>query len=364
MILFEILDRRFFTRYDHFAMEQHPIPQNITSFQFKLVGDMTLKQFLYLASGLTIAYIFFVFITPSSPILAWPVIIISSIVGTAFAFLPIADRPLDHWLIAFLKAVYSPTKRAWYKNNLPLSSYPQFINRFSIFKYQTYQQKITPTAAPQFFPPQPVPKPPPAYSIPIPEQPKPLPSQQELSKTVELAKQAQTLQVQIIETEKRLRQIKEDPDIASQASTENINQILGNLQKLMNDAGGIKRQLARITHQEESPKQTIQISIVPAQAQKQTQIILTTQPNVINGIIADQNKNYLDGVVVVIYDKGGLPVRALKTNKLGQFSGSTPLPSGTYTIQLEKDNFSFDVLQIELKGEILPPLGIIAKSHD
>ena len=65
--------------------------------------------------------------------------------------------------------------------------------------------------------------------------------------------------------------------------------------------------------------------------------------------------------MAVIYDKEGLPVRALKTNKLGQFTGSTPLPNGVYTLELEKDNFTFDVLQIELTGQVLPPLLITAK---
>ena len=65
--------------------------------------------------------------------------------------------------------------------------------------------------------------------------------------------------------------------------------------------------------------------------------------------------------MAVIYDKEGLPVRALKTNKLGQFSGSTPLPNGTYTLELEKDGFTFDVLQIELGGEVVPPLPIMSK---
>ena len=64
---------------------------------------------------------------------------------------------------------------------------------------------------------------------------------------------------------------------------------------------------------------------------------------------------------MVIYDKAGLPVRALKTNKLGQFSGSTPLPNGSYTIELEKDNLLFDVLQIDLEGKVLPAVAISAK---
>ena len=31
--------------------ESHPIPQQISSYQFRLVGDMTLKQFFQLARG-------------------------------------------------------------------------------------------------------------------------------------------------------------------------------------------------------------------------------------------------------------------------------------------------------------------------
>ncbi|MBU1032130.1 PrgI family protein, partial [Patescibacteria group bacterium] len=93
-------------------MEPHPIPQNVTYFQFKLIGDMTLKQFLYLATGCGIAYVLLVFFVSDFPVIAWPLIIISAGLGASFAFLPIASRPLDYWLAAFLKAIYSPTKRA------------------------------------------------------------------------------------------------------------------------------------------------------------------------------------------------------------------------------------------------------------
>ena len=40
-------------------MQQHPVPRNVTGFQFKLVGDMTLKQFGYLAGGVVMGYIAF-----------------------------------------------------------------------------------------------------------------------------------------------------------------------------------------------------------------------------------------------------------------------------------------------------------------
>src|SRR5438477_142716 len=91
------------------GMEAHPVPQNITSFEFHLIGDMTLKQFIYLAVGVSIAYLTFIFFYDASPIAATAIIVISATSGAALAFLPIQDRPLDHWVKAFLKAIYSPT---------------------------------------------------------------------------------------------------------------------------------------------------------------------------------------------------------------------------------------------------------------
>jgi len=38
-------------------MENHPLPQDITGFQFKLIGNMTVKQFSYLAVGVILAWI-------------------------------------------------------------------------------------------------------------------------------------------------------------------------------------------------------------------------------------------------------------------------------------------------------------------
>ncbi len=150
--------------------------------------------------------------------------------------------------------------------------------------------------------------------------------------------------------------------------SQQVNKTMANLQNLITQASIVKQQIQTV--QEGSPPKPSAITeaflrekikvVVPAKL-KQVQVALTTFPNVINGIVKDIGDNYIEGVVAVIYDKEGLPVRALKTNKLGQFTGSTPLPNGTYTFEVEKDNFRFDVLQIELTGDILPPLQITAK---
>ncbi len=326
-------------------MQPHPIPQNVTSFQFHLIGDMTLKQFVYLAIGSAIAYLLFVFLSPIYPVIAWPLVIISALSGFALAFLPINSRPLDSWIGAFFKAIYSPTKRVWQKNNKTFKEEPLFNSRFITF---ISTPQITVQPAPQLVTQVP--------AAPI-----------DLAKTVDLAKEAQNLQMKIIQTERTLSQIKQASQTQTQVPVDysaQVNKILSDLQTLVSQASEIKGKLETVTQVEAvSPsaiKEKIKV-VIPAKS-RQNQLALTTFPNVLSGIVKDNAGNYLEGAVAVIYDKEGLPVRALKTNKLGQFSGSTPLPNGVYTLELEKDNFTFDVLQIELTGEILPPLMIMSKA--
>lgn len=340
-------------------MEAHPIPQNITSFQFKLVGDMTLKQFMYLAAGLGTAYLIFILAAANAPILAWPLIVIFSLLGAAFAFLPLQDRPLDHWLKAFLKSVYTPTKRVWEKNGHIFSEEPFFNSRLNTFLSSQGQVSIPHISLPtnpipiQTSPPQ-VTKPAAPASLPTPEQ---------LSETVKLAREAQNLQQQIIQTEHDLAQIKVDsavPGANTAAYTEHLNALLGNLQRLVRETTDVRSQLTKDQPKTEAAR-TIKVSIINPAPRAKVQLVLTSLPNVINGIVVDSTGNYLTDVVVVVRDKDGLPVRALKTNKLGQFTGATPLPNGTYTVEMEKDSFVFDILKIELDGKLLPAISIAAK---
>lgn len=342
----------------------HPIPQNVTSFQFKLIGDMTLKQFAYLAAGSASAYITFVFFAHDFPLVAWPLTIIFALLGAAFAFLPIESRPLDHWLRAFLKAIYSPTKRAWGKNGKSFKEDPLFGSRLVMYlagaQPSSVNQYISTSVGQKIS----------GSETPTPRLAEPLPTPEQLGKTVDLAREAQQLQMKIIQTERTLSQMKDQaqkPTPIPIDYSQQVNRTLTQLQNLVTQASQVKQQIQTIQEPESqiptapplSPRTKVKVVIPPKP--ERTQVALTTFPNVINGIVKDTQENFLEGVVVVIYDKDGLPVRALKTNKLGQFTGSTPLANGAYTLEIEKDNFSFDVLQIELTGEVLPPLQITSK---
>ncbi len=360
-------------------MDAHPIPQDVTNFQFRLVGDMTLKQFSYLGTGLGLAYILFVFFSNKFPLITWPLIILSAGLGAAFAFLPIAERPLDHWLGAFIKAVSNPTKREWKAKSISTKD-PEFANRLDLY-LQTISQ--VPSSAPlpklpinaQVAPksqPLVTPTPTPAPQV------QPITSaaeekNEDLKELVETAKKAQIVQTKIVQTEHQLNQLKtaaSQPAINQAEVAREFQVVLANLKNLNSQAQIIESELGQLSNTTTpppplpttpAPKKDF-VTVVSIQPTKTLNIILTNAPNIINGIVTDSQNNYLEGVIVVTHDKDGLPVRALRTNKLGQFIAATPLVNGIYTMTIEKDGLSFDTLKIELTGAILPPIKVSAKS--
>lgn len=99
-------------------MDQHPIPRQITSFEFKLIGFLTIKQFIYLVIFIPLGFIVYtIFPVPLLNILLGIVI---GAVGAALAFLPINDRPLDVWMRNLFKRLTSPTQYVYHKQNQPL----------------------------------------------------------------------------------------------------------------------------------------------------------------------------------------------------------------------------------------------------
>ena len=90
--------------------KQHAVPQNIMDVEFKLIGDLTMRQFAYLFVFGAIAWGAFLFL---QGIFKWPAVIVSTLLGLGLAFVPVEDRGLDQWIINFFKAVYSPTQKVW-----------------------------------------------------------------------------------------------------------------------------------------------------------------------------------------------------------------------------------------------------------
>lgn len=374
-------------------MEQHPVPRNISSFQFHLVGDMTLRQFGYVAGGALIAFLIYK-ISPFPPFITFSLAGICGFVGFAFAFLPIQERPLDKWIVAFIKSIYSPTQYLWQKENIPpyillspavvhttpservhlearkdvqdklhayLASLPIPLHQSINTQEKNYIDKtlalfgtspvVVTSSQPPHIPTSPVPS----------LQPQPI-------------KKVTPLPTLPIETpQKQILQSIQTPHPAEAATDlqKQLEELLRQKETLSNELAKLRQE----TQQEtpivikpvvENKKEPTIKTITPAAAINEVGMpTLPQTPNMVIGVIKDSQKRILPNIIITIKDKNTLPLRALKTNKLGQFTVATPLPNGTYYLEFEDPlkRYTFDIAEISLSGKIFFPIEITAKGE-
>lgn len=108
---------------------KHPVPQNVMDVEFKVVGDLTVRQVVYVAVGGTLTYILW---RSGLPVVwQWGLAGGMALLTIAVAFIPYEDRGLDKWLIIFIQSMFSPTQMIWKKSySSPayfLSDYAQII---------------------------------------------------------------------------------------------------------------------------------------------------------------------------------------------------------------------------------------------
>jgi len=432
-------------------IEQHPIPQDITGFKFKLVGDMTLRQFGYLAVGLVFGWTFYA--TPWYPIVKLPLAFVSALCGIAFAFVPIEERPLDTWVRNFFKSIYQPTYLVWRKTasgqmDSPLLSAdfaprsflnfsPNWFGTKATISTNTPPTNITAPATPTPTEPSPIASPVnepmvvPQETPVTPTTKSPVLSIDELvkmreQKLAELNAEKDKLQqaqlehkenvyqaktvaapqiIDVSQLEKARAEARKYQPVPSPALVDSEKQ----LQDLLHVNAGLASQIEQIKGQtqnmsegekslleqrlnslnasreelsvkisemqrtvEEIKKEpyhqttsTISndpsVTVLPKAFRGAPTLSLSDIPNVISGLVKDRSGQAIIGAIVLINDQTGNPVRALKTNKVGQFITSTPLENGTYFIDVERDGFSFDTLQVQLSNKVLPMLDITGK---
>jgi hypothetical protein len=342
-------------------MEQHPVPQDIKSFEFKLVGDMTLKQFGYLAAGAIVAFL--IYSSNWYPIVKFPMVIITFAIGVSLAFVPIQERPLETWITNFFLAIYRPTLFHWQKSTgqplqgilahlsdqieiVPLppaptdesnqqatEAIPQAEQKQQL---ETYLETVaSPTTIDDLLRLREKVNPTPAPTPPPPEFPPPLPP-------VSPSLMTRPVTIHDLET----RRIIDAPGPKS----------------AINRTMEIDPQNLTFPPLRESPYLKDHVKVIKkSDLVSKPQTLQITTANLIAGTIRDNTGVIIPGTIVIIKNAEGISVRALRTNKVGQFVASTPLESGVYFLEMEKEGYQFDTLQIKLDGTIIPPLEITAK---
>ncbi len=398
-------------------MDNHPIPQDITGFQFKLIGNMTIKQFAYLAAGTVLAWFCF-FILPLFIVIRFPLAIIFLALGIGLAFVPIDGRPMDVMIINLIKAMFAPTQYIYRKNggnlasnaaqapqaqpqNTILSNYPAQINAQPVQASpapqpiaqavqsfpQPQPQMVSPTAQPA--PIQPLDSGP-GKVIELPDNSLPPIISGNLDDLVNA--KAEEAEEKIEENEKKLEEEvstlqKELEEAKALENTEtnitnvgSAHQKTQELEKALIEASrqreelekellALKAKLEGQTQPKFNPgtvaplPQTQRVRKVPPGMEKSVGVPTAPQdPNLITGIVKDPRNNPLPNILVEVKDPEDNPVRAFKTNGLGQFAAATTLANGKYLISFEdpKGQNKFDTVEIEANGTPIMPLEIIS----
>ncbi|MEI6690759.1 MAG: carboxypeptidase-like regulatory domain-containing protein [bacterium] len=328
----------------------HAIPQNVTQYQFRLVGDMTLKQFLELAAGLLLAYLFY-----SSNLIflfKYPLALASVFFGVALAFIPIEDRPLDLWIINFIKAIYGPTRFIWEKSHVIPSLF--LYEKPAVIANNTSTKTIKAPGK--------------AVVIPV----KSDLSSQEVTQIDRLNSLyvTPTSLTPVVDNSKPSVTIRKlsttqnaPPQNPPSISPESLT-VAAKPEQTTEESKAIStaepnleasRLNSVFSSKEASPQKAVAAANISLPA-------TPTTPNIISGLVLDQKNKLIENAIVQISNPGGITERAVRTNILGQFAISTPLNNGTYYLEVESDVATFPKTSLILEGKVLSPIKVQATS--
>ncbi|MEA2020213.1 MAG: PrgI family protein [Patescibacteria group bacterium] len=459
--------------------KQHPVPQNIMEVEFKLVGDMTLRQFGYVAGGAVLGFI--IYSQPLPSVIRWPIILFIATIALGMAFVPMEERGLDEWIRNYFIASYSPTRRAWKKskfssksrakaNKKEEKSKPEKEEKEEVEKLgKELREKIQEAKEEQGKSKEDLEKKAGEISknldqilkamgkrsnenlsekelreenmllkkrlATIGEEYKRLKELEgaeetpaNLKQTIKYYKdQLETLEEKNRALQKELKEKeqkrgkKEPKDIGKETKelkkhiqsleekNKNLEEKLAALNKSVKEfeAKATELQKEKETYQKKLEEKSSELreledqrnravgkmmkmkkqlegqttepqkeekKVIPkkekakmsSKKEKEKKLkqkikeeqdlapIINNVPNIINGIVKDNTGDLVEGQMVIIEDEDGDPVRALKTNKLGQFAVSTPLPNGKYTVKVS--NGHYQPTKVVVGGSVLDPI--------
>lgn len=276
-------------------MDQHPMPRQITTFEFKLIGFMTLKQFIYLVIFVPVGFIVF-------SLLPIPILNIFAglcVVGFGFAlaFLPIHERPLDIWIKNLFRRLTSPTQYLYHKKNEPVYF---FKNLFFVTDPHIAVAHVE--------------------------------SQEKLNEYLSKTQKVDAIEDKQSQGIKRVNQVLQSFHITKKETEAETETKTGGAQTI---------------------GQTTQPSIATSSIRQAALV----------GVVKNNKKIPLPGVLIYIKDAKDTPIRLLKTNPHGIFATYSRLNPGQYTVEIKdpKGSFVFDTMKINVAGESQTPLEFYSK---
>lgn len=257
----------------------------------------------------------------------WPLMILFAGGGLALAFVPFQDRPLETWLMAFLKSIYAPTiylyRKKIQKNwlEIDLTKKLKSDEEEEVVVPQKQEEKVR-----EFI-----------GSLP----------------SVGREEFKEEIGGDIID----LEEVKEE---ISEKKTE--DKVIETVTEEKSDNNPEGKKIPEVTTK-------VNLDLKKEKLGATGRVVfgaipmpdIPELPNLMVGMVLDKNDKIVEGAIVEIQDKEGNPSRVLKTNQLGQFKTLTQLSDGKYLVVTEKEGLEFDRVEIVLNGEIVQPIKILAK---
>jgi hypothetical protein len=394
-------------------MREHPLPQDITSYRFHIIGNMTIKQFAQMGAGCMLAFL--IYTTNLLDIIKWPLIALSVGMGAMVAFVPFEERPLDHWISTFIKILYKPTKFYWKKeakipeaflytpqaNTTPaeeefdlsqvrrerIREYLSSVNRRGYHLEQDQideQTRITGLMQ--------------TFAQIKTTAPKPTESEVKPDLKVRVRGLGQSNQAHYYWVDANSEKYNQENQTKL-----NFNQILGTPilgTPILGTPIDFRTPLAtaQVAQNIQVPEQTtvriaqeaeqtdgvintlsinpntqsqsyVDNATIPQEEAPELSVAVTynsqlpfptppTEPNIVVGMVLTPQHDLVNDAIVEVKNEEGSTIRAVKTNALGQFFISTPLPVGNYFIVTEKENMTFTPIQLPINNTVVHPVEI------
>ncbi len=323
-------------------VKEHPVPQNITSYRFRLVGSMTLQQFSELAGGFGLGFILWKL--PIYPIIKMPLAVAAAVLGIMMAFVPIEDRPLDMWLTAFVKHIYRPTLYLFKTRPTPPpfslyqppknSGQKNDLDGVKAIDPNQYLSSFTTNK-----------------TSPVTDYVNRLFDEEKVKPVKSRAKQVQPLAKPIV---KKLPISPITPSTpTNQIKAIKSRPIMPKTKTIKTAAGPGRFKAKRVKKPVVAQKPTFEPSL-PKTKLKNTPV----------GMVADLAGKPIVGAIVEVKNvKSDIPLRVTKTNILGQFFFGNPLPTGEYLIEAEHAAYAFKPVKISVKNKVILPIKITGQKQ-
>lgn len=326
-------------------MENHPIPQDVTGFKFRLIGSVTVKQFLYLLGGGVIALLFY--LLPLPFIAKIPFMFFSGGIALSLAFVPIDGRPMDKMIYNFLRAIPSENQYIYRKQGVempyfsfapPVHTKP--ITTSSQDSATLKKTKLFNQLAQSYF--------------------KPDPEESQKVESISALFQGETPQTSGFTT--RIVNADTAPATPTPSPISVVKPVINEAVPLATQPVPIT-QTPNIAHSASAPQPALSTPPAPTpppSSSTPSHAGGIDMANILQGTIHDPRGKPVPHVIVEVLNGQNIPLRTFRTDGNGFFRAATPLPNGTYTIHMEDTlkKQEFENVPVVMNGSILQPIQI------